>query len=73
MELEDLPFLAFTGQTLNLEERAGLETQMAKRRLEGGYPQVYFWGKISGTEADYLVVYGFSPSESWPKKTFYFW
>lgn len=72
MDPLDLNNLAFSGHTLNVEERAGLEAAIAKRRLDEGLTEAFFWGKITGAEADYLVVYGFGPSTDFPKKQFYY-
>lgn len=73
MDIKRFPDLAFSGYTLNVEERAGMEIAMRKRQLEEGLERVLFWGKITGQEADYLIVYGFAPSTEYPRKQFYFW
>ena len=73
MDLHDLEELAFSGFTLSMEERSGLEVAMRKRQLEEGLATVRFWGKILGAEADYLIVYGFPHSADYPKKQFYSW
>lgn len=73
MDLRDSESLSFSGYTLSVEERAGLEVSMRKRLLEEGLTKVLFWGKICGAEADYLIVYGFGPSTDYPRKQFFFW
>jgi hypothetical protein len=73
MEIRDLPYLSFSGFTLSVEERAGLEVGMRKRLLEEGLSSIVFWGKIVAAEADYLIAYGMTPSLEFPAKRFYFW
>ena len=73
MDLYDLPHLSFSGLTLNVEERSGLDLAMRKRQLDEHLETVLFWGKISGQEADYLIVYGYPPSTEFPRKQFYAW
>lgn len=65
--------LAFSGHTLNVEERAGLEVAINRRKIENGLTEAAFWGKITGLEADYIVVAGFGPSPEYPNKQFFFW
>jgi hypothetical protein len=72
MDPLDIGALGFSGHTLNVEERAGLEVAIAKKRLEEGLREVGFWGKLFGEEDDYLVVAGFGPSADFPRKRFYF-
>lgn len=72
MDLQDLNALGFSGRTLNIEERAGLEVAIAKRRLEDGLQDLGFWGKVYGDEDDYLVVVGYGPSEDYPAKRFFY-
>eukprot|EP01138_Halocafeteria_seosinensis_P016504 gb/GECG01016835.1/.p1 GENE.gb/GECG01016835.1/~~gb/GECG01016835.1/.p1 ORF type:complete len:301 (+),score=57.74 gb/GECG01016835.1/:1-903(+) len=61
-----------SGRTLNVEERAGLETAMAERRLDERLVDIKFWGKIDGLEKDYLIVYGLKRSQEHPQKQLYF-
>jgi hypothetical protein len=72
MDPFELNHLGFAGHTLNVEERAGLEVAINKRRLEEGLREVLFWGKLYGEEDDYLVVYGFGASADFPRKRFYY-
>ena len=67
-----LHHLGFSGHTLNVEERAGLEVAINKQRLDEGLREMKFWGKLLGEEDDYLVVYGFGASQDFPRKRFYF-
>ena len=68
----DLNDLGFSGHGLNVEERAALQVSTNKLRLDEGLREVSFWGKLSGEEDDYLVVYGFGASQDFPHKRFYF-
>ena len=65
--------LAFSGNTLSVEEAAGLEVALAKRRLEEGVSDVKFWGRITGSERDYLVAYAVADIEGFPHKRFFAW
>ena len=67
-----LNHLGFSGHTLNVEERAGLEVAINKQRLDEGLREVLFWGKLFGEEDDYLIVFGFGASADFPRKKFYY-
>jgi hypothetical protein len=74
----DLNFIAkccpLHGQTLNVEEVAGLEVGMMQRKLHENLPgNFFFWGKIFGSTQDYLIVYHLSPFDEFPEKKFYYW
>lgn len=73
MELSQIDRAGPSGCTLNIEERAGLEAAMLKRKLEEGLDKMYFWGKVFGIESDYLIVFAIVPSDDFPAKKFYFW
>lgn len=73
VDVLDLNSLGFSGRTLNIEERAGLEVAINKRKVEDGLREAFFWGKLYGEEDDYLVVYGFGESLDFPRKQFYYW
>lgn len=68
--LSSLPDLGFSGYTLNVEERAGLEVSLNKRRLEDGLQELVFWGKLNGDEDDYLIAVGFGPAQE--DRVFYY-
>jgi hypothetical protein len=72
MDPLDLNALGFSGRTLNVEERAGLEVFLAKTKLEEGLQEVAFWGKLFGEDDDYLVAVGFGPSADFPRKRWFF-
>lgn len=73
MDIRDIDFLTFAGATLSTEERACLGPAITQRKLQEGLQEVLFWGRISGIERDYFIVYGFEPSKDYPKKKYYFW
>ena len=73
MEISCIDRAGPSGNTLNVEERAGLEAAMLKRQLEEGLDRLYFWGKVFGVESDYLVVFAIVPAGDFPTKKFYFW
>ena len=72
MDILDLNNLGASGHTLNIEERAGLEVAINKRRLEDGFAELLFWGKLYGEEDDYLIVFGYGESQDFPRKRFFF-
>lgn len=72
MDPLDLDQLSFSGHTLNVEERSGLEVAITTRRLADGLAEAQFWGKITGADADYLIVSGFPPSQDFPHKLFFY-
>jgi hypothetical protein len=72
MDVLDFSSFSFSGQGLNVEERAGLEVAINKRRLDDGLREVQFWGKLFGEGDDYLVVVGFGASTDFPNKRFFY-
>ena len=73
MDIHDLHNLGWCGSTLNVAERTLLEAGLVKRKLEEGLVSIGFWGRVAGTDADYLVAVGRLPSGgSFPRKKFYF-
>ena len=66
--------LGYAGVGLNIPERTKLEIPMAKTQTEEKLSEISFWGKIYGTEADYLICCGTKKAfTSAPVKTFYVW
>eukprot|EP00938_MAST-03A_sp_MAST-3A-sp1_P001903 g1903.t1 len=64
--------LGYAGVGLNIPERTKLEILMAKTQTEEKLSEINFWGKIYGTEADYLICCGTKKAfTSVPVKTFY--
>jgi hypothetical protein len=72
MDVLDFSSFSFSGQGLNVEERAGLEVAINKRRLDDGLREVQCWGKQFGEGDDYLVVVGFGASTDFPNKRFFY-
>ena len=59
--------------SLNVEERAALETTVVLKKHELGVAAAGFWGKVYGQEADYLIVAAERPtSQGVPAKTFFY-
>ena len=75
MELHKIQHVGpLQGNTLNVEEVAGLEVAMTQRQLqENLVGTMYFWGKIFGSVQDYLVVFHTNPFDEFPDRRFYFW
>lgn len=63
---------AVCGSGVTVEESAALQVGMQKRKNEEGLMHVLFWGKVTGTDNDYLVAVGFLPGKGAPTKKFYF-
>lgn len=63
---------ALSGQGLTVEESAALEVGMRRRSNEEGLT-CWYWGKITGTDNDYLVVIGHGPGKGCVSKKFFFW
>lgn len=55
---------SISGSGLTVEERAGLQVGMLRRKNEEGLMRILFWGKVSGTDNDYLVCVGYLPSKA---------
>jgi hypothetical protein len=53
---EELKHFAHNGATLNLDERMLLEMGLANLRASVTADEVFFWGKITGINADYYVA-----------------
>lgn len=73
MDIHKLHNISWCGKTLTLEERAGVESAMIKRRVEEALPNIYLWGKIDGIDADYLIFYSVASGDDYPVKSWYFW
>ena len=73
MNAEDLyarlEFLGPSGHTLNVEERTALQTSLLILKKNAKFKKVQFWGKIFGTQRDYLIAQGFGDTFL-QKKTF---
>jgi len=72
MQLSDLDSVGYAGRGLNVAERATLEITMAKKVREESLDEMLFWGKIFGTNKDYLICVGTKKAFSGvPEKKFY--
>lgn len=47
------------GFTLNVEERAALQSSLLLLKRNGKFNRLVFWGKILGLQKDYLIVQGY--------------
>lgn len=63
---------AVSGQGLTVEETAALQIGIQRRTNEEGFSQCLYWGKVTGTDNDYLVVVGYGPGKGCPSKKFFF-
>lgn len=58
------------GLTLNVEERAALQSSLGLLKRNGKFARVVFWGKIFGFKKDYLIAQGYGENFLKAKKTF---
>lgn len=72
VDIEETHRLCDSGFTLSVEEKSKLQISIIQRKNDEGFSKLYFWGKILGKEADYLICYGLLPSYDFPQKKFYF-
>lgn len=74
MELNQLSKIApLCGNCLNVEEMSGLQVALQQVKVEENIRQkMYFWGKITGTKQDYLVVFYFHIGQDFPIKKYYY-
>ncbi|XP_047120370.1 uncharacterized protein LOC124803234 [Schistocerca piceifrons] len=55
----DLSYVCLAGNTLSCEQQVVLYNSLTNLQNENNFTNVYFWGKILGTESDYFLAYGF--------------
>jgi hypothetical protein len=75
LDLSDLAHVAALGHGLNVEELTGLGAALARLRASGTRG-LKFWGRISGSKADYLIVCapsGKVASSGFPTTVFFYW
>lgn len=65
-----LDFFAPSGHTLNVEQRAALQSSLPLLKKNLKLSTVNFWGKVFGIEKDYLIAQGFEPNLFSSKKNF---
>lgn len=68
-----LELVAGSGQTLNVEQRAALQTSLVILRKNYKFHRVMFWGKILGLRDDYFIAQGRGEDEMQDKKNLYRW
>ena len=72
VSIQDLSLLKNCGKGLNVEERCGLQAAITKEQHESGTSNIQFWGKITGTQSDYLICCAVDPTTTFPAKQFYY-
>jgi len=77
MELYDLEqglkAVASGGHVLNCQELTGVQSGLTMLKSKEKFPNIFFWGKIFGLNADYYIAYGMKdPDFEFPPKTFFF-
>eukprot|EP01116_Phalansterium_solitarium_P019151 TRINITY_DN5261_c0_g1_i2.p1 TRINITY_DN5261_c0_g1~~TRINITY_DN5261_c0_g1_i2.p1 ORF type:complete len:303 (-),score=101.55 TRINITY_DN5261_c0_g1_i2:298-1206(-) len=65
-----LDYLSPSGVTLNVEQRASLQSSLPLLRKNLKLDLVNFWGKVFGVEKDYLIAQGFGKDLFAGKKNF---
>jgi len=65
-----LDFIAPSGHTLPLEQRAALQSSLPLLKKNLKLDRVIFWGKVFGSEKDYLIAQGFGRDIFAGKRTF---
>jgi hypothetical protein len=60
-----------SGVVLSLPHSTGLQSSLPLLQKNYKLTKVFFWGKITGTSADYLIAMG--TEESYANKKFFFW
>lgn len=60
-----------SGHTLNIEQRAALQTSLVILRKNYKFHRVMFWGKILGLRDDYFIAQGRGEDEMLDKKNLY--
>lgn len=66
-----LEFVAGSGYTLNVEQRAALQTSLVILMKNYKFHRVLLWGKILGLKEDYFIAQGRGEDEMQDKKYFY--
>lgn len=66
-----LELVAGSGYTLNIEQRAALQTSLVILRKNYKFQRVLYWGKILGLKEDYFIAQGRGEDEMNDKKNLY--
>jgi len=79
MEMWDLEFgvkaVASGGNVLSCQELTCIQTGLNLLKCNEKYQEIYFWGKVFGSSADYYIAYGLKDYDSqfeFPAKCFYY-
>ena len=74
MQVEHLPLVNRSlGQTLTQQELSNIEVGLVKRATAENLMNVKFWGRLAGTQGDYVVALGLVQGDDYPTKKFFFW
>ena len=57
--LDEFNLTSYNGNTLNLEEKSALQTSLPILKRNCKFRRVHFWGKVFGTNKDYLIAQGY--------------
>lgn len=57
--LQNLDLTGHFGHVISTEESLVLHNSLLILQNENHFKQIFFWGKIYGTEKDYYVAYGY--------------
>lgn len=63
--------VAGSGLTLNVEQRAALQTSLVIVKKNYKFHRVLFWGKILGLREDYFIAQGRGEDEMKDRKNLY--
>lgn len=68
-----LQSVASGGNVLNIQELTGVQSGLRLLKAREKAPELFFWGKIFGTAADYYVAFALQgPDFEFPSKNFYY-
>ena len=71
--LSSLDILASSGVVLSTFMRAVLENSLTLLRDAEKFESVRFWGKISGSQAEYYIAQGLESSKHLSERKNFFW
>ncbi|XP_068432911.1 radial spoke head protein 9 homolog [Clinocottus analis] len=66
-----LELVAGSGTTLNVEQRAAMQTSLVIMKKNYKFHRVLFWGKILGLKSDYIIAQGRGEDEMQDRQTLY--
>ena len=71
LQVESINLVPLNGHCFNAEEKTTLQTSIQTLKHANQLDSVYIWGKIFGTQKDYLLVVGWKSSKMF-ERTFFF-